>query len=369
MTTIVDICNRALLEIGLQKVISSLAQDSAEARACNTFINIVRDDLLRRAPWDCAIKTANLTYITSVPGTPENTSPATTLWQPGQPRPPWAYEYQYPVDCLLACWMIPSTQFGFSGGVPITTAVTGGASTLWNGAPITFKVATDTFYPVTAVAIANGGTQYSIGDIITLAGYPQGSSPIGAPAQLQVLAVGAGNAVTSVALISQMPNTATPLGGSYFAPQANPVAQGSVVSGGPVPGGGTGVGATFNLTFGTPQPQRVVLTNQEFATMVYVAQTTDPDLWDPLFQDALQQVLSSRLLMSLVGPKSRAFANQFITSANAKIEEARRQDGNEGLSINDVTPDWIRIRGVWWSDNLQSGPYAGFDWGGWLPSY
>lgn len=335
------------------------ANSTNEAIQSNLIYNNTRDQLARLAQWDCTTKTANLTYITSVPGTPENQSATTSLWMPGQPRPPWAYEYQYPVDCLRACWMIPSTQFGFSGGVPITTAVTGGASTLWNGAPISFKVGTDQFYPVTAAAVVAGGTGYAVGDLIILASGASTNPPIGAPAVLQVLTA-PGGVVATVAVVSQMPNAGSnPLGGSYFAIQANPVAQGSTT--------GVGVGATFNLTQGAQASQRVIYTQQEFATMVYVAQTTDPDLWDPLFQDAFQELLGAKLCIALTGDKAQA--NACIAKANGAIKEARAIDGNEGLTINNVTPDWIRARGLWWTDNMQSGPYAAFDWGGILPSY
>lgn len=368
MTVQADVVNLALQAFGSRTTVTAAllaTNGSNEAKQANLAYVNTRDSLLRMAPWDCSLKTANLNYISSVPGTPENTSATTTLWQPGQPRPPWAYEYQYPVDCLRACWMIPSTQFGFASGVPITTAVTGGASTLWNGAPITFKVATDQFYPVTGATVQAGGTNYNVGDVITLAAGLNTNPPIGAPAQLTVLTA-PGGVIGTVSVLSQLPNAgAVPLGGSYFLPQTNPVAQGSVVASNGL--ASLGSGATFNLTYGAQASQRVVLTNQEFATMVYVAQTTDPNLWDPLFQDAFQQTLGANLCIALSGDKG--LANMCIGKANRAIMEARAIDGNEGLTINDVTPDWIRTRGIWWSDNLQSGPYAGFDWGGILPGY
>lgn len=136
MTTNTVIVNRALQTIGTRTTVTDaeLANNTTnEAIQANLILTNMRDDLLRMAPWDCAMKTANLVYITSQPGTPENTSPATQLWQPGQPSPPWAYEYQYPEDCLRACFIIPSTNTGFADAAPITTAVTGGASSYWWG--------------------------------------------------------------------------------------------------------------------------------------------------------------------------------------------------------------------------------------------
>ena len=138
MTALVDLCNRALQVIGTRTTVTSaelLANSSNEAIQFNLLATPYRRQLLRMAPWDCSLRTANLTYITSSPGTPENTSGATNLWQPGQPRPPWAYEYQWPVDCVRDCWIIPATQTGFAGGIPVTTAVTGGAPSFWQSMP------------------------------------------------------------------------------------------------------------------------------------------------------------------------------------------------------------------------------------------
>lgn len=358
MTTETDIVNRALQLIGTRTTVSDaeLAGNTTnEAIQANLVLDNIRRRLLRMAPWDCALKTANLVYISSVPGTPENTSPATQLWAPGQPSPPWAYEYQYPVDCLRACWIIPGTQTGFASGVPITTAVTGGAPSFWLGPPVKFKVQNDSFFPVTAAAVVSGGTGHSVGDIITLAAGLSTNAPIGAPAQLLVTGV-SGSAITSVSVVSQVPG-ATALGGSYFAKQTNPVAQGSTT--------GAGTGATFNLTYGSQGLQRVILTNQEFATLAYCCDIIDPNVMDDLFQDAWVKILAATMNMALQGDIK--VSNGLIGMANAAILEARNVDGNEGLTINDVTPDWIRIRGVEFPDQY-SGPNLGYDWGAlWAP--
>jgi hypothetical protein len=110
----------------------------------------------------------------------------------------------------------------------------------------------------------------------------------------------------------------------------------------------------------------VILTNQEFATLSYIKQVTDPDVWDPIFQDAMANRLGAELVMALTGDKG--LANVCIALTNASIEEARKADAGEELSINDITPDWIRFRGIDWP-GASTGPYVGFDWGGLLPSY
>lgn len=361
MTTNTDIVNRALQTIGTRTTVTDAelaASSTNEAIQANLILANMRDDLLRMAPWDCAMKVANLVYITSQPGTPENTSAATQLWQPGQPAPPWAYEYQYPVDCLRAIQIIPANQTGFASSTPITTAVTGGASAYWWGAPVKYKVQTDEFIPVTAAAVAAGGTGHAVGDVITLASGLTTNPPIGAPVQLLVTAA-PGGVITTVSVVNVINGAATPAGGSYFAVQTNPVAQGSTT--------GTGTGATFNLTFGSKATQRVILTNQEFATLMYVKQVTDPNVMDTLFQTAWINLLAGGLCMALRGDKG--LANGLIAEVNEAIQAARAIDGNEGLTINDVTPDFLRIRGVAYSEGYVSGPYSGYDFGGTWPMY
>lgn len=372
MTTESDIVNRALQAIGTQTTINAgelASPTSNEAIQANLILEPLRDSLLRMAPWDCATNFSNLTYITSVPGTPENTSAGTFLWQKGVPAPPWAYEYQYPVDCLRALFVIPQFQTGFSGGIPIATAVTGGATAFWQGPPQKFKVTIDQFYPVTAATVPFGGQNFNIGDIITCASGPTSSAPIGAPVQLQVTAVAFGG-ITAVSVINQVTGSAAPLGGSYFAVQTNPVAMGSVagVGGNPSSGGPAGgVGPLFNLSFGSKISQRVILTNQEFATLCHIKQITDPNLMDPLFIDAWVKILAARLSFTLNGDK--ALSNQLISEANNYITEARKVDGNEGLTINDVTPDWIRARGIAFDNNYTAGGFSNFQWGSMFSSY
>jgi len=359
VTTELDIVNRALQCLGSRSTVTQSELDnntSNEAIQANLILDQVRDETIRMAPWNFASAFVNLNYITSTPGTPENIAIGTNLWTPGTPPPPWAYEYQYPVDCLRPLYIVPQFQSGFTGGVPITTAVTGGSAAFWQGPPVKFKVSVDQFFPVIGATVAAGGTGYAVGDTITLALGSPGLPPIGAPAQLLVLTL-AGSAVATVAVVNQIAGSATPLGGSYFAHQTNPVAQGST--------SGVGTGATFNLTYGPKGSQRVILCNQEFALLTYLKQITDPNVMDPLFQDAWVSILGARLVMALVGDKQ--LANLKVQQANASIIEARKADGNEALTVNDVTPDFIRVRGISYSDYSYT-PNIDFNWGNlWTP--
>lgn len=361
MPTNTDIVNRALQTFGTRTTVTDAElanQTSNEAIQANLILTAYRDQLLRMAPWDCAFNYANLIYITSVPGTPENTLTPLSTWTKGQPPPPWAYEFQYPVDCLRACFIIPSAQTGFASGVPITTAVTGGAPSFWLGQPINFKVAVDQFQGVTAATVSAGGTGYVVGDLITLTSTSVGGIMGGAPVVLRVATL-SGSAVATVTVVNQIIGSASPIGGSYFKIQPNPVAQDTTT--------GSGTGATFTLTQqSTATDQRVILTNEEFPSLAYVKQVTDPNVMDPLFQEAWINVLGAGLCIALTGDK--ALANMCIARANRAIEEARKVDGNEGLTINDTTPDFIRIRGIAWTQ-FYVGPWSNYDWGSYWPIY
>lgn len=356
MTTYVDIVNRALQDIGTRTTIASLSENSNEAIQANLVLQKTLDELVRMAPWNCATNWANLTYISSLPGTPENSSSAELLWSKGLPAPPWVYEYQYPVDCLRPLWIVPAFMTGFTG-TPITTAVTGGGLIAYNGPPMKFKVGIDQFYPVTAATKVAGGTGYVVGDIITLPYGASGSTPIGAPVQLQVATL-SGSAVATVTVVPQVLNSSPAQGGSYFAVQTGTIAQDTTT--------GVGTGATFTLTFGAQASQRVILTNQENATLCYLKQVLDPNLLDPECEQAWVAALGARLAFQLTGDIPTA--NAKLAEANAFITKARASDGNEGLTVNDVTPDWIRGRGIYLPSDMV-GNFSQFDWGGLFVQY
>lgn len=376
MVAMVDMVNESLQNMGTRTTITAAqlaANSNNESIQANLIYDRTRRRLLRTAPWNCAFNTANLIIITAAPGTPENTSPATTLWEKGQPAPPWAYEYQRPADCLFSAWVTPNTATGYAGGVPITTAVTGGAPSFWQGPPVKFKDGIDQFYVCSAAAVSAGGTGYAVGDLITIAqqlttgvtnifgtfntGAPQGAAPV-----LQVLTA-PGGVIGTVALVGPNANIAgvtQAISGNYFYTNTvNPATQGSTT--------GSGTGATFNLTFTVPVDQNVILTNQEFAVLNYVKNVTDENVFDDLFTEAFCKILGAQLCMALSGDKK--LANFLVASANDAIGRARRTDANEGFQVNDVTPDWIRTRGIAYIEDY-SGPFDnGFNWGNIWPGY
>lgn len=353
----VAIINRALQVIGTRTTVTVAEMNTLstnEAIQADLIYAPYRDQLLRMAPWNCALVYQNLAYLTSVPGTPENTSAATTLWTPGQPAPPWGYEYFYPDDCLRACFIIPANQTGTSGNIPITTAVTGGAPAFWAGQPVKFKEALDKYFrqATGAITVVTAGSGYAVGDKIIFGGAPSVAGDIPAGIIQATVATLAGSGIATCTL-----SNFTNLGKNslLFAVPTYNLNQVSTT------GLGTGAVVSVAAVEATSFSARTILTNQEYATLAYCQQVTDVNIMDSMFQEAWLSVLGAGMTNALTGDKG--LANSLIAGANRKIEEARKVDGNEGLTINDVTPDWIRIRGIAWTEAYM-GPWSGFDWGG-----
>lgn len=106
MTTDVDICNRALDEIGARVIIASLAENTPQAKVANRQYNTMRRQLLRSAPWGFSRKTdllVNEGLLSAVPPT----SPY-----------PWQAKNTYPVDCLKMHYILPQPTSAVVAGVP-----------------------------------------------------------------------------------------------------------------------------------------------------------------------------------------------------------------------------------------------------------
>jgi hypothetical protein len=166
------------------------------------------------------------------------------------------------------------------------------------------------------------GNNYLAGDLITMSG-----GNAAAPTVLQVQAIDSGGGPIAVNIFNP---------GRYITPPSNPVSQASTT------GGGIGFEAT--LTYALSTVQQVILTQQEFALLNYTFTNPPESIWDAMFEDTMVSALAARLAQALTGDK--ALARDKITIANANIQNARGVDGNEGLTINDHIPDWIRVRGV-----------------------
>jgi hypothetical protein len=65
-TSVVEICNRALQKLGAARI-TSLTQDTPNARSCNVAYNVLRKAELRSHPWSFAIKRAELAADATAP--------------------------------------------------------------------------------------------------------------------------------------------------------------------------------------------------------------------------------------------------------------------------------------------------------------
>ena len=79
--SVVDICNSALQRVGAKRI-SSINDNSPEARACLVAYDSNRRDEIRRYPWNFATKRVQLA--------PDSTAPAFGF----------TYQYTFPSDCL-----------------------------------------------------------------------------------------------------------------------------------------------------------------------------------------------------------------------------------------------------------------------------
>lgn len=113
MTSVVNVCNLALLEMGNRVQINSLNDNSPAGNAASLFYTPKTKALLRGAPWTFCRKQVLLTqYKASIVNGAQSSDP---------PPQPWNYEYLRPADCLRARFLIPF-QTITSSGVPLTTA-------------------------------------------------------------------------------------------------------------------------------------------------------------------------------------------------------------------------------------------------------
>jgi hypothetical protein len=139
MTGQVEICNQALAAIGTRSTISSLTEDSPEARQCSMQYESTLKQLLRGAHWSFARTFKALALLKAVPGTPEATTTSTS-WDSTYPPPPWAYSYAYPADCLMLRYVVKQEDQGV-GGVPIFPVM--GLNQAYVGSPVKWVKALD----------------------------------------------------------------------------------------------------------------------------------------------------------------------------------------------------------------------------------
>jgi hypothetical protein len=99
-------------------------------------------------------------------------------------------------------------------------------------------------------------------------------------------------------------------------------------------------------TKGNPlsSPLKVILTNQENATLCYNTDVTVEDLWDESFKLAMVAALGAAISLQLTGDKGTR--DRLFQEANQMVMTARERSANESFSQQNIVPDWIRQRGV-----------------------
>lgn len=115
----------------------------------------------------------------------------------------------------------------------------------------------------------------------------------------------------------------------------------------------------FQVAYATDSannPMEVVLTNQCQAQAVYTVSSVNPAIWDSLFEQAMVASLAAFLVPAL--SLNLQLATMQIQVAEKMIANARAADGNEGVTVMDHTPDWMRARGgesgyAFWNGGLN----------------
>lgn len=118
--------------------------------------------------------------------------------------------------------------------------------------------------------------------------------------------------------------------------------------------------------------QKVLLTNVPYAIGVYTADVTNPDIWDGLFREALQNALAEEFIVPLSG--NIKLLGNYVQLANAAVMKAQASDGNEAIASTDHIPDWMAVRfAQGYSDDGGDGVGSlgglGGDWGTWFSGY
>lgn len=91
------------------------------------------------------------------------------------------------------------------------------------------------------------------------------------------------------------------------------------------------------------QDVNVILSNQPQALLVYTKRLANTELFDAQFTRAFAAYLGHSVCLQLTGDKTMWKAS--FEMADSITKQARASNGNEGLTVIDTMPDWIRVRG------------------------
>lgn len=89
----------------------------------------------------------------------------------------------------------------------------------------------------------------------------------------------------------------------------------------------------------------IILTNQEGASLRYIARTTDTTRFSPLFVDALSWLLASHLAGPVIkGDDGAAMAKSCYANFRAVLSQAIVSDANQRKTSKDHNPPWLAGR-------------------------
>lgn len=90
--------------------------------------------------------------------------------------------------------------------------------------------------------------------------------------------------------------------------------------------------------------QRVLLTNEASAVIIYTGIVVDPTEWPWMFERFMVSSLALTLSMALTGDKE--LTKYLDDVAMRYFSIALEANNTEGLSFNDTTPEWIQALGI-----------------------
>lgn len=98
----------------------------------------------------------------------------------------------------------------------------------------------------------------------------------------------------------------------------------------------------FKLALAGDASERILLTNQASATLIYIAFPANPVLWPQYMVDAVALELAARIAYPLT--REKAVLGTMIDMAARALSRARALDGNDGREAMDADAGWIEAR-------------------------
>lgn len=148
-----------------------------------------------------------------------------------------------------------------------------------------------------------------------------------------------------------------------------PLTTASFTAGACFPGDGAIPFVVAYSTDASNNPTQVILCNQTQAQVVYTVAQPNPVIWDSMFRQGFVSSLSAFLVPAL--SLNLALMQASIKVADSIIMQARIRDGDEGITVVDHIPDWMRARNSGGAVNGYGGyapwlyaNYQGMSWPG-----